>query len=101
MILPHLAAIKRVPAIMDLHLLVDMGRMNAPPNYHEIIASSQAATRVAPIGARMASLIETCKPNLVNPQRYLTDTVTRLARGWSQSRIDELMPWHWAEEQLH
>jgi transposase len=51
--------------------------------------------------ARMASLIETCKLNLVNPQRYLTDVLTRLVSGWPQSRIDELIPWHWATEQDH
>jgi len=50
--------------------------------------------------ARMASLIETCKLNQVNPQRYLTDVLTRLVNGWSQSRIDELMPWHLAIEQV-
>jgi hypothetical protein len=22
--------------------------------------------------------------------------LTRLVNGWPQSRIDELMPWHWA-----
>ena len=27
---------------------------------------------------------------------YLTDLLTRLVNGWPQSRIDELMPWHWA-----
>jgi transposase len=41
---------------------------------------------------RMASLIETCKLNLVNPQSCLTDVLTRLVDGWPQSRIDELMP---------
>jgi len=51
--------------------------------------------------ARMASLIETCKLSQVNPQRYLTDVLTRLVNGWPQSRIDELMPWHWAAEQVH
>jgi transposase len=40
----------------------------------------------------MASLIETCKLNLVNPQSCLTDVLTRLVDGWPQSRIDELMP---------
>ena len=49
--------------------------------------------------ARMASLIETCKLNLVNPQRYLADVLTRLVGGWPQSRINELMPWHWTTEQ--
>jgi len=46
--------------------------------------------------ANLASLIETCKLNGVNPQVYLTDLLTRLVNGWPQSRIDELMPWHWA-----
>jgi transposase len=46
--------------------------------------------------ADLASLIETCKLNGVNPQVYMTDLLTRLVNGWPQSRIDELMPWHWA-----
>ena len=46
--------------------------------------------------ATAASLIETCKLNNVDPQRYFSDVLTRLVNGWPQSRIDELMPWHWA-----
>lgn len=46
--------------------------------------------------AAIASLIETTKLNGVDPQRYLTDLLTRLVDGWPQSRIDELMPWCWA-----
>jgi len=41
-------------------------------------------------------LVETCKLNGVDPQRYFTDVLTRLVNGWMESRIDELMPWHWA-----
>ena len=48
--------------------------------------------------ACLASLIETCKLNGVNPQAYLTDLLTRLVNGWPQKQIDELMPWHWAPE---
>jgi transposase len=48
--------------------------------------------------ACLASLIETCKLNEVNPQVYLTDLLTRLVNGWPQNRIDELMPWHWVTE---
>ncbi len=44
----------------------------------------------------VASLVETCKLNGVNPQTYFTDLLTRLVNGWPQARIDELMPWHWA-----
>jgi transposase len=51
--------------------------------------------------ARMASLIETCKLNGVNPQTYLAELLTRLVNGWPQSRIDELMPWHWAATPVH
>jgi transposase len=49
--------------------------------------------------ACLASLIETCKLNGVNPQAYFTDLLTRLVNGWPQQRIDELMPWHWAPKQ--
>jgi len=24
--------------------------------------------------------------------------LTRLVNGWRQNRIDELMPWHWAQK---
>jgi hypothetical protein len=43
--------------------------------------------------ADLASLVGTCKLNGVDPQRYLTDLLTRLVEGWPNSRIDELMPW--------
>lgn len=46
--------------------------------------------------AAIASLVETCKLNGVDPQRYFTDLLTRLVNGWPNSRIDELMPWCWA-----
>ena len=46
--------------------------------------------------ACLASLIETCKLNGVNPQVYFTDLLTRLVNGWPQKRVDELMPWNWA-----
>ena len=48
--------------------------------------------------ACLASLIETCKLNSVNPQVYFTDVITRLVNGWPQNRIDELMPWLWANQ---
>ncbi|WP_352704721.1 transposase domain-containing protein [Mesorhizobium sp. M0598] len=41
----------------------------------------------------MASLIETCKLNAVDPQAYLTNTLTAIVNGHKQSRIDELLPW--------
>ena len=45
--------------------------------------------------ACLASLIETCKLNGVDPQAYLTDVLTKLVNLWPASRVDELMPWAW------
>ena len=46
--------------------------------------------------AVVASLIETCKLNDVDPHAYLTDVLERLVAGHPQSRIDDLMPWTYA-----
>ena len=46
--------------------------------------------------AAIASLVETCKLNGVDPQRYLADLLTRLVNGWPNNRLGELMPWCWA-----
>ncbi len=42
---------------------------------------------------RIASLIETCKINGVEPFAYLKATLTAIAKGHLQSRIDDLLPW--------
>jgi transposase len=43
--------------------------------------------------AIIASLIETCKLNRVNPHAWLSDTLTKLVNRWPMARIDDLMPW--------
>jgi len=43
---------------------------------------------------RIASLIETCKMNGIEPYAWLTATLKALANGHPQSRLDELMPWN-------
>ena len=47
--------------------------------------------------ACIASLIECCKLNDVNPHAWMTDTLTKLVNRWSATRIDELMPWNYAK----
>ena len=44
----------------------------------------------------IASLLETCKLNRVDPLAWTTDVLTKLVNRWPASRIDELMPWAWA-----
>jgi transposase len=46
--------------------------------------------------ATIASLVETCKLNDVDPLAWMTDVLTKLVNLWPASRIDELMPWAYA-----
>jgi transposase len=47
--------------------------------------------------AIIASLIETCKLNGVDPQAYLADTLIRIINYHPNSQIDELLPWAFAK----
>lgn len=44
----------------------------------------------------IASLIETCKMNGVDPRAWLSATLTAVAQGHRQSQIDDLLPWNYA-----
>ena len=46
--------------------------------------------------AVLASLIETCKLNGIDPQGYITDVIIRIVQGHPNSRLDELLPWAYA-----
>ena len=46
----------------------------------------------------IASLLETCKLNSVDPLAWTTDVLTKLVNRWPASRIDELMPWAYAKK---
>lgn len=45
----------------------------------------------------VASLIETCKLNAVDPHAWMSDTLTKLVNLWPVARIDQLMPWAYAK----
>lgn len=44
--------------------------------------------------AMLASLIETCKLNDVDPQQYLQATLKAIVNGHKQSDIEQLLPWN-------
>ncbi|MEP2986055.1 IS66 family transposase [Roseibium sp.] len=46
--------------------------------------------------ATIASLIETCKLNSVDPFAYLTGTLTAIVNGHRQNRVAELLPWNYS-----
>jgi len=48
--------------------------------------------------ALIASLVETCKLNGVDPQAYFSDVLEKLVNLWPASRLDDLMPWAWVAE---
>ncbi|VWX53252.1 hypothetical protein NOVOSPHI9U_420495 [Novosphingobium sp. 9U] len=41
----------------------------------------------------IATLIECCKLNGINPHQWLTATLSSLAEGHMANRVGELMPW--------
>jgi hypothetical protein len=42
----------------------------------------------------LASLIETCKLNNVEPHAYISGILTAIANGHKQSDIADLLPWN-------
>ena len=44
--------------------------------------------------AILASLIETCKLNGIEPHSYLTGVLTAIVNGHRQSQIEDLLPWN-------
>ena len=50
--------------------------------------------------AVIASLVETCKLNAIDPQAYLGDVIARIVAGHPQSQIDDLLPWAYAPQPL-
>jgi transposase len=49
--------------------------------------------------ATIASLIETCKLNDIDPLAYLADVLTRIVNGHPNSDID-LLPWAYRKQDL-
>lgn len=44
--------------------------------------------------AMLASLIETCKLNKIEPHSYLTGVLTAIVNGHKQKHIEQLLPWN-------
>jgi hypothetical protein len=46
----------------------------------------------------VATLVETCKLNGVDPHAYLADVISRIVNGHPNSRLDDLLPWAYAPQ---
>jgi transposase len=101
------AALKYIAKYWDgLCLFLDDGRIEMDSNAVERTIRPIALNRKNALFAGhdaggenwgiIASLIETCKLNDVEPQAYLTATLTAIVNGHKQSRIDDLLPWNYS-----
>lgn len=45
--------------------------------------------------ATIATLLQTCKMNSVDPVAWLTQTLERIANQWPRAEIHSLMPWNY------
>ena len=87
-----------------LQLFLADGRVEMDSNSVENLARPIALNRKialfaghdegAAAWARIASLIETAKPNHVEPYAWLKATLEAIAAGHLNSRIDDLLPWN-------
>jgi transposase len=90
-----------------LNLFIDDGRIEMDSNAVERTIRPIALNRKnalfaghdagAKNWAMIASLIETCKLNAIDPHAWLATTLQSIVNGHKQSRIDELMPWNYAQ----
>jgi transposase len=93
-----------------LTLFIDDGRIELDNNIVERSIRPIALTRKnalfagsdggAEHWAIIASLIETCKINDVDPLDYLTDVITRIVNGHPNSDIDQPLPWAYRKQEL-
>ena len=67
----------------------------ALPRKNALFAGSDSGARHWAI---VASLIETCKLNGIDPYAYLSAVITRIVDGHPNSAIDDLMPWTFKPE---
>jgi hypothetical protein len=102
---PDAVLIERVPPVMNLNFLTDMGR-----NDRAITSAAAISTRHGFIGrknwlfagsdrggeqaASMYTLIATAKLNNIDPQAWLADVLRRIADHPAR-RLHELLPWNW------
>lgn len=80
------------------------GRIETDSNIVERAIRSQTITRKNSLfagshgggrtWATVATLLQTCKMNSVDPLDWLSQALTRIAQGWPASEIEMLMPWN-------
>ena len=79
---------------MDTNLVENAIRPIPLTRKNALFAGSDAGART---WAHIASLIDTCKLNSVDPAKYIEATLRRILDQHMTRDVDELMPWNFAE----
>lgn len=75
-------------AFASANVVVGLQRKNALFSGHALGAENWAA---------IASLVETCKLNAINPGAYLADVLARVVTRHDGDPIDDLLPGNWID----
>jgi hypothetical protein len=75
-----------------LHITLSKERHQTATGPNALFAGHDAG---AENWAVIASLIETCKMNGVDPHAWLSAALTAIVQGYKQSQIDDLLPWNY------
>lgn len=88
-----------------LERFLDDGRIEIDSNIVERAIRPQTITRKNALfagsdgggttWATIATLLTTAKMNGVDPNAWMAQTLTRIANGWPNPEIDQLMPWNY------
>ncbi|KAB2690365.1 IS66 family transposase, partial [Brucella intermedia] len=78
---------------LDSNIVERAIRPQAITRKNSLFAGSDGGGRT---WATIATLLQTAKMNNIDPLAWLTQTLVRIANGWSSSKIDALMPWNYA-----
>ena len=71
-----------------MELIRDYDLTTQTPRHHNVASDGGGQN-----WAVIASLVETCKLNGVDPHVYLADALAKIVNGYLNSQIHDLLPW--------
>jgi len=76
---------------IDSNIVERAIRLQTITRKNSLFAGSEGGGRT---WATLATLLQTCKMNSVDPLDWLSQTLSRIAQGWPVTEIEALMPWN-------
>ena len=82
---------------IDSNIVVRAIRPQTITRKNSLFAGSEGGGRT---WATLATLLQTCRMNSVDPLNWLSQTLTRIAQGWPVADIEALMPWNFTPDAI-